>query len=63
MSHWNSLSDFLSMGGYGLSVWGSFGVTLGALAWELVMLGQRRRRAQGEVRNWRLLNADHGENA
>ena len=27
MIHWNSFSDFLAMGGYGLYVWGSFGVT------------------------------------
>lgn len=25
--YWNSFSDFLAMGGYGLYVWGSFGVT------------------------------------
>jgi heme exporter protein D len=24
---WNSLSEFLAMGGYGLYVWGSFGTT------------------------------------
>ena len=27
MIHWNSFSDFLAMGGYGLYVWGSFGLT------------------------------------
>jgi heme exporter protein D len=25
--YWNSFSDFLHMGGYGLYVWGSFGMT------------------------------------
>ena len=25
--HWNSFGEFLAMGGYGLYVWGSFGVT------------------------------------
>jgi heme exporter protein D len=25
--HWQSVGDFLAMGGYGLYVWGSFGVT------------------------------------
>ena len=55
---WNSLSDFLSMGGYGLYVWGSFLVTFGVLAWELVTLAQRRRRALDEARNWRLLNGE-----
>ena len=27
MIYWNSFADFLAMGGYGLYVWGSFGVT------------------------------------
>ena len=56
--HWQTLSDFLAMGGYGLYVWGSFGMTAGVLAWELLMLSQRRRRALDEVRNWRLLQGD-----
>jgi len=25
--YWNSFSDFIHMGGYGLYVWGSFGMT------------------------------------
>ena len=63
MSYWSSLSDFLAMGGYGLYVWGSFGVTAGALGWELVMLAQRRRRALDEVRSWRLLNGETNDAA
>lgn len=31
---WNSASEFFAMGGYGLYVWGSFGLTA------LVMLGE-----------------------
>jgi len=58
MLHWNSLSDFLSMGGYGLYVWGSFVLTAAVLGWELLALRQRRRRALDEVRRWRLLNGD-----
>jgi heme exporter protein D len=27
MIYWNSFSDFIAMGGYGIYVWGSFGVT------------------------------------
>ena len=27
MIYWNSFADFLHMGGYGVYVWGSFGVT------------------------------------
>ncbi|MGQ0761366.1 MAG: heme exporter protein CcmD [Acidobacteriota bacterium] len=41
---WNSFSEFISMGGYGFYVWGSYGVTLVLLAAELIMLRSRRRR-------------------
>ena len=41
--NWSSLSDFFSMGGYGLYVWGSFGVTAVVIAGELVSLRSRRR--------------------
>jgi len=42
---WNSWDDFVAMGGYGLYVWGSYFVTFALLAVELVVLGQRKRRA------------------
>jgi len=42
---WNSVGEFLAMGGYGLYVWGSFGFCALALAAESVMLAQRRRAA------------------
>lgn len=42
---WNNWHDFVGMGGYGFYVWGSYGVTLCLMAVELVVLGQRRRRA------------------
>lgn len=58
MSHWSSLSDFLAMGGYGLFVWGSFGVTFAVLALELLLLRKHQRLARDEVRNWRLLNGE-----
>ena len=37
-----SLSEFFSMGGYGLYVWGSFGVTALLMAAEPVLLRRRR---------------------
>ena len=40
---WGSLSDFLSMGGYGLYVWGSYGVMAIVLAAEVAALALRRR--------------------
>lgn len=55
---WASVADFFAMGGYGLYVWGSFVMTAGVMAWEVLTLAQRRRRAITEVRNWRLLSED-----
>lgn len=40
---WNSWSDFVAMGGYGLYVWGSFGVTALVLAAEIAAVVARRR--------------------
>lgn len=43
--YWNSLGDFLAMGGYGLYVWGSFATTALIMAGELwfLLVGRRRR--------------------
>lgn len=41
--HWNSINEFLSMGGYGFYVWGSFAVTFIAMAIELWLINQRRK--------------------
>ena len=43
MIHWNSFSDFLAMGGYGLYVWGSFGVTVLIMAVEPIMVARNRK--------------------
>jgi len=43
--NWSSWSDFLAMGGYGLYVWGSFGMCALVLALEVGMLAARRRAA------------------
>ena len=40
---WNNASEFFAMGGYGLYVWGSFGVTALALVVEVWLV--RRRQA------------------
>ena len=47
---WGSFDNFLAMGGYGLYVWGSYGVTLVLIAAELVLLGRRRRYAVERAR-------------
>ncbi len=41
--NWNSAAEFLSMGGKGLYVWGSYLVTLLVVVTELASLFMRRR--------------------
>ncbi|MDQ7990587.1 MAG: heme exporter protein CcmD [Candidatus Dactylopiibacterium sp.] len=41
--HWQSVSEFLAMGGRGAFVWGSYGVGLGLIALELWLLRRRQR--------------------
>ena len=43
MIHWNSFSDFLAMGGYGLYVWGSFGATLLIMAIDPIVVARNRK--------------------
>ncbi|MFT7228576.1 MAG: heme exporter protein D [Methylophilaceae bacterium] len=40
--YWESVNDFLHMGGYGLYVWVSFGITFASMAVELILLRSRR---------------------
>jgi heme exporter protein D len=46
---WNSLNDFWAMGGYGLYVWGSFGVTALCMALEMVWVKNARAQALSQV--------------
>ena len=41
--NWSSISDFFSMGGYGLYVWGSYVVTLICIVAEIWLISNRRR--------------------
>jgi heme exporter protein D len=43
---WESLSQFLAMGGYGGFVWGSYGVALAVLVLEIVLVRRRFRAAR-----------------
>jgi len=43
---WQSLEHFLSMGGYALYVWGSYGVALAVVVIELALLRARSRAAR-----------------
>jgi heme exporter protein D len=47
--NWTSLDEFLHMGGYGLYVWGSYGVTLVVMLAEALMARHRLRAAQRAV--------------
>lgn len=44
--NWGSAGEFFAMGGYGLYVWGSYGVSALAVAVELLGLAARRKRAR-----------------
>ena len=47
---WGSWSDFASMGGYALYVWGSYFATAALLTAEVVFLALRKRTADAQVR-------------
>ena len=46
---WNSWNDFWAMGGYGLYVWGSFGVTALCLALEMIWVKNARAQALAQI--------------
>ena len=47
--NWGSSAAFFSMGGYGLYVWGAYGVTATLLMFEIWRAVRGRRRALGAV--------------
>jgi heme exporter protein D len=47
--NWGSASEFFSMGGYGLYVWGSYGAALLLMTVEPVLARRRRLRALREA--------------
>ena len=46
---WQSLEHFLSMGGRGLYVWGSYAVTLAVVIIEIALLRARTRAARRQA--------------
>ena len=46
---WNSWNDFWAMGGYGLYVWGSFGVTALCVALEMIWVKNARAQALTQI--------------
>ena len=51
MIYWNSLSDFLHMGGHGPFVWGSFAVTALVFAIEIMQIRRQRRLTESSIRD------------
>lgn len=41
--NWNSVSEFIHMGGYGLYVWGSYGMVAAVIVLEVWQLRSRAR--------------------
>ncbi len=56
MIHWNSFGEFLAMGGYGLYVWGSFGVTALVMTIEPILVARNRKNTIARLK--RQLRAD-----
>ena len=51
--NWGSAQAFFDMGGYGLYVWGSYGVTAACILWEIIALRRRASAARADVRRQR----------
>ena len=62
--NWASASDFLAMGGYGLYVWGSFGVTALVMLIEVWSLAARRKSLRSSLGDGQTdSNASHLEDS
>jgi heme exporter protein D len=61
--NWGSFDAFVSMGGYGLYVWGSYAACVVALVVELVQLAARRRDALRGVARVRLQQGRNSDEA
>ena len=46
---WNSWTEFWAMGGYGLYVWGSLGVTALCVALEMIWVKNARAQALAQI--------------
>ena len=55
---WNSVSEFLAMGGYGFYVWGSFGTTAVVMLAEMAHARLQRRALLQSLRSETL--TEHG---
>ena len=48
--NWQSMDEFFRMGGYGLYVWGAYGLTLVVMVAEALIVRQRRQQAFAAAR-------------
>lgn len=46
---WGSAGEFFAMGGYGIYVWGSYGIAALCIAIELWTLARRARRVRADI--------------
>jgi heme exporter protein D len=58
---WNSVADFWAMGGYGLYVWGSFGVTAALMGIEVLWVKKARSNALTQVAQERAAQESQGK--
>lgn len=58
MMHWQSLGDFLAMGGRGAFVWGSYGLAAALIAFELWQLRRSRRASLARLAQLQQLEKD-----
>ena len=49
--NWNSATEFFAMGGYGVYVWGAYGVTVVCMLLEPLLAARRHRAALQAVRD------------
>jgi len=50
--NWNNAGEFFAMGGYGLYVWGSYGVMAAWMLAEPLLVAVRLRAARQAAREW-----------
>ncbi len=59
--NWNSPAEFFAMGGYGLYVWGSFGLTALLMIFEPLFIRHRYRQILRTLRRERIAEEINGD--
>lgn len=57
--NWGSAQAFFDMGGYGLYVWGSYGMTALGILLEVYLVRRRRHMAEAQSHRRQLLDEDN----